>query len=115
MLRKVSSAVDVHSVRMSVCVGRTGIVTSSVTRDRVTQSARDIVVDHAGLTVTMVTFVERDRVVMSQWTGGSSESIIKKKSVLHWTRHMRNACEKETSFMVAKPAVLSTLISCTEW
>lgn len=110
-----SSAVDVRSVRMSVCVGRTGIVTSSVTHDRVTQSARDIVVDHVGLTVAMVTFVERYRVVKSQWMGGSSESIIKKKSVLHWTRHMRIACEKGTSFMVATPAVLSTLIRWAEW
>jgi hypothetical protein len=42
-------------------VGQTGVVTSSVTRDRLTQSARDIVVGH-GLAVTMVTFGERDRV-----------------------------------------------------
>jgi len=46
-------------------VGQTGVVTSSVTGDRLTQSARDTVVGH-GLAVTMVTFGERDRVVMSQ-------------------------------------------------
>jgi hypothetical protein len=61
----VSSGVDVRSVRLIICVGQTGVVTSSVTRDRLTQSARDIVVGQ-GLAVTMVTFGECDGVVMSQ-------------------------------------------------
>ena len=46
--------VDVRSVRLSICVGQPGVVTSSVTRDRLTQSARDTVVGH-GLAVAMVT------------------------------------------------------------
>ena len=60
-----SSVTDARSVWLSICVGQTGVVTSSVNRDRLTQSARDIVIGH-GLAVTMVTFGERDRVVMSQ-------------------------------------------------
>jgi hypothetical protein len=74
MLRKLSSVVNVRSVRLSICVGQMGVVISSVTRDRLTHSFRDIVVGH-GLAITIVTIGERDRGVMSQWTDGNSEWI----------------------------------------
>jgi hypothetical protein len=80
MLRKLSSVVDVRSVLLSICVGQTGVVISSVTRDRLTHSFREIVVGHVGLAVTIVTFGERNRGVMSQWTCGNSESNHLKKN-----------------------------------
>jgi hypothetical protein len=73
--------VDVRDMGLSISVGQTGVVRSSVTCDRVTQSARDIVVGHVGMAVTMVTFCEHVRAVMSLWTCDNSESISQKKNV----------------------------------